>query len=797
MSNTPAIPTTQENAAFPEAGGRSSQHLVHELMHFGISIRYRKNLLLAVLAAGCLLGGLYYATATCYYAAKASLLIVAVEPGAELTSTAMAPEGPRQQIWMPTYEALIPSAKVLSGALAHLRPEDRVDFGDVSPEKWEDRLRKNLSARTIRNTNILEITYQSRNSAAAVAIVNAIVQSYVDFVDQTHKSTAGEIIRILTKEKAELVTKLAGKEQELQRVRNEVCDLGIGAEAKSLHPIIQRAVSFNDALIEARKSRAKLEASRVALEETIRAGGDLQQQLVGLSDAVGKELLLSRLGFGARDAMVQANVEQAVFEDRTKLNLIQEHLGRAHPLVRATAERIRMGEEQLADYQERVNQRMAQMRNGKLAPMLVEMVEQQLQQARHNERSLEIQYEEAQTVANSFSGQLSRLESIKHELQWLRNLHDVLLNRIANIDLKHEGQDVRATVVSEPKKTDAPVSPRLFNVLIATLGSALIVGLLAVYTADILDDRFRSAEELQRQLGIPILAMVREMDRRGAPGLDGLQIYALPDAAESESFRTLRTALALLSDEPRQIVVSSAEPGDGKTTVVANLALAVAQSGKRTLLIDADLRRPGLTALLGMRGVDGLSGILRAQGEIGELARAVIRNPGVPGFDVIPSGPKSANPAELLASARFAELLAWAEVNYDRVFVDSAPALVTSDTAVIGRMVDGVLLVVQPQKNRRRLVSRVAESFALLKIPVLGIAVNRVSTKGEGYYSYGYGSGYSYEYSDRSQDGPTEPGAHEKDATPVASLELKHPSLGAAPSSVDPSRPRTPIRRVA
>ena len=773
MSNHRAVSPTQENVVLPDAEARSGRHLVHELMHFGIAIRYRRKLLMAVLTAGCLLGGLYFATAARSYAAKASLLIVAVEPGAELTSTTMAPEGPRQQIWMPTYEALITSAKVLSGALTHLRPEECVDFADSSAEKREEILRLNLSARTIRNTNILEITYRSRSPEAAVAVVNAIVQSYVDFVDQTHKSTAGEIIRILTKEKAELVTKLAEKEQELQRVRDEVGDLGISSDAKSLHPIIQRAVSFNDALIEARKTRAKLEASLVSLEETIRVGGDLQQQFLALADVVGKELLLTRLGVGNRDALVLANLEQTVFEDRTKLRLIQEHLGKAHPLVNATAERIRIGEEQLAGYQDRANQRVAQMRDPKLATILVEMVQQQLQQARHNERSLEIQYDQAQTVANGYSGQLSRLESIKHELQWLRNLHDILLNRIANIDLKHEGQDVRATVISEPKRIDTPVSPRLLTVMLASLVSALVIGLLTVYASDILDDRFRSAEELQSQLGIPILAMVREMDRRGSPGLESLQVHAVPDAVESEAFRTLRTALALMSEEPRQIVVSSAEPGDGKTTVTANLALAVAQSGKRTLLIDADLRRPGLTALMGMRGVDGLSGILRSHGDVGEMAKVMVRNPGVRGFDVLPSGPKPSDPAELLASKRFAELLAWAEVNYDRVFVDSAPALVTSDTAVIGRLVDGVLLVVQPQKNRRRLVGRVIDGFALLKIPVLGIAVNRVAKKGEGYYD-GYGSGYGYECNYHGEkDGET------------------------GPSPGNPSPPQKPNRRAA
>lgn len=266
-----------------------------------------------------------------------------------------------------------------------------------------------------------------------------------------------------------------------------------------------------------------------------------------------------------------------------------------------------------------------------------------------------------------------------------------------------------------------------------------------VYVLDILDDRFRSVEEMQAQLRAPVLAMVRQLKMIGQPGAESLQVHAQPDAAESEAFRTLRTALSLTEPPPSRLVISSAEPGDGKTTVLANLAVSFAQSAKRTLLIDADLRRPGLTGLLDLKGREGLSNLIRGHRDVAELAASCVRPSGIEDLDVLPSGPRPPNPAELLASPRFMDLLAWAEAVYDRVLIDSPPALAASDTAIIGRLVDGVVLVVQPEKNRRRLVMRAAESLTGLKIQLVGVVINRLASPKDGGY-YGYHDGYAYDY---------------------------------------------------
>jgi capsular exopolysaccharide synthesis family protein len=256
---------------------------------------------------------------------------------------------------------------------------------------------------------------------------------------------------------------------------------------------------------------------------------------------------------------------------------------------------------------------------------------------------------------------------------------------------------------------------------------------------------------MQGRLGLPVLTMIQRLQAPERVGLQAFVTHATPTAAASESFRTLRTALTLTHPDARQIVVTSAESGDGKTTTLANLAVCYAQAEKRTLLIDADLRRPGLTSLMEMRGPRGLSEILRSESPVEQMAPLRICPSGMKGLDILPSGPRPSDPAELLGCLRFSQLLAWAETCYDLILIDSPPALATTDTAIIGRLVDGVMLVVQPAKNRRRLVTRVVERLGFLKIPVLGLIVNQEYRNYYGYHDYGYGDGYGDDYEHEQQ----------------------------------------------
>jgi capsular exopolysaccharide synthesis family protein len=269
-------------------------------------------------------------------------------------------------------------------------------------------------------------------------------------------------------------------------------------------------------------------------------------------------------------------------------------------------------------------------------------------------------------------------------------------------------------------------------------------GLIAVYITDLIDDRFRSPDDLRTQLGAPILAMVRKLSPIAPHGLESLYPFAKPTSVESEAFRSLRTAIEFSGTETRCITISSTEPGDGKTTVMASLAVAFAQAGKKTLAIDGDMRRPGLTKLFNLGHRPGLSNVLKSDRSIESAVEEVLFRPGLPNLDIIAAGPRPTNPAELLSTDRLPELIAWAEGRYDQILVDAPPSLAVSDVQIIGRVVDGSLLTVRPDRNRRKMVIRAAESLTALGCPLIGIVVNHLNAKQGGEYGYGYGYGYGY-----------------------------------------------------
>jgi capsular exopolysaccharide synthesis family protein len=450
---------------------------------------------------------------------------------------------------------------------------------------------------------------------------------------------------------------------------------------------------------------------------------------------------------------VAARLERRLVESQSELRSLQHHLGPRHPDVVESTETVERLEQHLAEMNSKLRDELANANDPQFGGMLVELVLEELRKARHHETKLLDEYLLAEDQAVSLHGKMVSVAKLERQLEVLRSLHDGMLNRISNIDMTQHGADVRVAVVGRPTSTGEPVSPSLPSVLlICTLvgfgGAAAII-----YVLDVLDDRFRSPDELAAQLDTQLLALIRQHGPYEGVGAEKLQVCAAPNDVESEAFRTLRTALAFSEEELSRLVVSSAEAGDGKTTIAANLAASFAQAGKKTLLIDADMRRPGLTRLFAMQAENGLSDVLRVSDPTTEEYRGRILSSGVDGLDIMPCGPRPPDPPELLGNGHLADLLAWAETVYDQVLIDSPPLLAVSDTAVIGRFVDGLALVVQPHKSRRRAVVRAAESVRQLGVNLIGVVVNGVGdNKDRGYYGRDAGYDYVYRYDDGGAD---------------------------------------------
>lgn len=297
-----------------------------------------------------------------------------------------------------------------------------------------------------------------------------------------------------------------------------------------------------------------------------------------------------------------------------------------------------------------------------------------------------------------------------------------------------------------------PVGPnRPITVLTAAaIGFVLAAG--AAYLLEYLDRSLKSPDEVAKVLGLPLIGFIAEMNSDSKLD-EGAIVLQQPRAPIAESFRVLRTNLEFAAvDGPlHTILISSPGAGEGKTTVAANLAAVMAQSKKRVVLIDCDMRRPRVHKQLGIPNNRGLSDVFRGQAEIKNVIRPWKNN-----FAVITSGSLPPNPAELLASEKMTEILEKLKAYTDIVIIDSPPSLVT-DASLLAAKVDGVVLVVQPGRTEAEPARAMGEQLKRAGARVVGVVLNNIPI-GRG-YDYYYGGYHYYHYTpyygerENSEDG--------------------------------------------
>ena len=289
-----------------------------------------------------------------------------------------------------------------------------------------------------------------------------------------------------------------------------------------------------------------------------------------------------------------------------------------------------------------------------------------------------------------------------------------------------------AQVVRNAELPDRPVEPALVRTALLALVLGLLLGLLAAFLTDHFDDSVNTADELERATGgVPILAVV-PVD----PASDDRPVaLSRPGDVAVEAYRRLRTNVQFLGiDAPLRVVqVTSPLAGEGKSTTAANLAVVFAQAGLRTLIVDADLRRPRLHLLFAVDDGPGLTSAI-----MGEPVSSIARNVG-DGLDVLTSGVLPANPSEVLGSPVMRSLLARVADDYDMIVIDSAPVLPVTDSVALSAAVDGVILVTQAGQTSAKHIKAAVRQLQQVKAPVLGTVLNRVSHRSTAAGGYGYG----------------------------------------------------------
>ena len=298
---------------------------------------------------------------------------------------------------------------------------------------------------------------------------------------------------------------------------------------------------------------------------------------------------------------------------------------------------------------------------------------------------------------------------------------------------------VRVTVTEQPAIPSAPSSPTtLLNVLVGAVVGLVLTAAATVIRAR-LDRSVRTAEDAAAAAGAPVIGLiVRDDDLRTRHTIDRNS-----QSRTAENFRQLRTNLQFLNvdEPPKVIMVSSAVPSEGKSTIVVNLALTLAETGRDVVVIEADLRRPRVTRYLGMVGGAGLTNVLAGSADVAD----VLQQYGEAGPRVIGAGPTPPNPSELLASSQMFKLIDDLRARYDFVLIDAPPLLPVADSSGLAVMVDGVVLSTRYGSTRGDQLEQTRATLDRVGARTLGVILNFVPPKADVSSAYGYGYGYGYE----------------------------------------------------
>jgi capsular exopolysaccharide synthesis family protein len=323
-----------------------------------------------------------------------------------------------------------------------------------------------------------------------------------------------------------------------------------------------------------------------------------------------------------------------------------------------------------------------------------------------------------------------------------------LVDRATSLRILSRLQNGGVQIVTPAAVPSSPSSPKVARNTALGLVVGLLLGVTLVFMLDRLDRRIEDVDELQAAYHLPLLAAVPQSKvYAAAPQANGL-----PDRGEREVFRQLRAYLRYfdVDRELRSLLVASAASGDGKSTLARNLAQAAQDSGTKTLLIEADLRRAEMAPHYDLWPAPGLSELLVGSAQRQEAIRSVPISTRINGdkpdawLDVLVAGTPPPNPSELIESQAMAELLSWATENYELVIIDTPPLAVVSDAISLLGQVDGVLVVSQLGKNSRDAAAFLRQRLKDINAPLLGVIANKVKNPRESRYGYSHHSHYRY-----------------------------------------------------
>ncbi|HEY3383856.1 MAG TPA: polysaccharide biosynthesis tyrosine autokinase [Vicinamibacterales bacterium] len=564
---------------------------------------------------------------------------------------------------------------------------------------------KHITVSPIRNSRLVDVTFESTDAQLAARAANAMARSYIEQNLEYRFLSSKEASDWLGQRLGEQRKQVESSEQALQRYKEQTD--AVSLEDKQ-NIVVQTLAELNAAVTKARTERLQKEA--------------LYNQIQSIQH--------DRAAIDTFPAILSNTFIQQMKGQLAELQRQQASLGEKYGEKHPEMIRVKSAIEQTdAKLQGEIGKVVASMKNEYLA-------------AQSQEQRLVAALERQKSEAMALSRKGIDYGVLQRDANTNRQMFDSLLQRAKETGVSAELKTSNIRVVDAAEVPARPTRPnKTLNLLLAVFGGGLCAAGLAFFF-EYIDNRVKNPDEIKNYLGLPFLGLVPRLSDKDSKDV---LIHTGAPTSFSEAFRNIRTNVLFSSADEggRSIVVTSTGPGEGKTMIAGNLAVALAQAGQRVILVDADMRKPKVHTIFKETQAPGLSNVLVGNAKASEA----VRKTPVQNLWLLVAGVTPPNPAELLGSHRFRDFLTTLQEHFDWVIVDTPPVMAVTDASVVGHTASGVLFVIACEQTSKYTASAALEQLEAAKARFLGGVLNKVDVERHSYYySHYYRRDYGQYY---------------------------------------------------
>lgn len=587
-------------------------------------------------------------------------------------------------------------------------PDDLEESGEMTEAEIFDRVVKAFMQRTtispVMKTQLVKVEIEMADARLAAQAANALANGYIESQLEAKLDMTQTATNWMNERLSGLKAKLDESERRLQEFREaeNLVDLeGVTTVAGG------ELSQTGDRLIDARRNRAEAESQYRQVANMRNSGW---QRLASVPAVMSNQLVQQ---FKADEGRARAKVEE-----------LSRRYGAKHPEMIAARSELQSATANLRSQVEQV----------------VASIEREYQLATANERSLQSSFNENKEQIQDIKRKEFKLRELQREVDGNRSLYDTFMTRLKETSATSDFEAVNARIVDPAVVPDMPIKPKKSLIVVLAAMLAGMAGVAMVLLLEFLNNTFKSTEDVENKLNLPVLGILPLLKGKARGDIANM-FKSDSDKSFTESIRTIRTGVVLSGlDNPHKVlVVTSSIPGEGKSSVAANLASAMAQM-ERVLLIDADMRRPTVAKNFAFPvGTPGLANLVAGTARLEDCIQTMDDN-----LDIIPAGTVPPNPLELLSSKRFETVLEVLESRYDRIVIDSPPTQAVSDALVLSTHANAVIYVIKSESTAIPLAKRGIGQLLQNNAPVTGVVLNQVDIAKAKKQGYSYGGYYDY-----------------------------------------------------